>query len=82
MRAPRASGLGEALLATAWAVLASARAEQVDLHLASGIVIAGARAVRLTGRLAEAGPAADCWTHAFDVESILMVELVPRGGRR
>lgn len=74
--------MGEALLATAWAALASARAEQVEIHLSTGAVIPAVRALRLTGRIAEAGPAPDIWSHAFDVEAILLVEIIPRGGRR
>lgn len=74
--------MGEGLLAAAWAALASTRAEAVDIHLKTGIVIAGVRAVRLTGRLAEAATSPDCWTHVFNVDAVVLVEVVPRGGRR
>jgi hypothetical protein len=76
------AGIGPALLATAWAALASARVESVDIHLGEGRIVKGVRGVRLAGRLAEAETAPGVWTHAFDVEAVVLVELVPRGGRR
>jgi hypothetical protein len=73
---------GEMLLAGAWAALATARAETVDVHLRSGPVIAGCTAIRVDGRMGEAATRKDLWTHLFPVEEVVLVRLNPRGGRR
>jgi hypothetical protein len=72
--------IGEKLLAVAWAALASARAEAVDIHLQSGQVIANVLAVRTDGRMAEASCWTGQWTHAFAVEDVVLVRQVARGG--
>lgn len=73
---------GELLIATAWAALASARAETVDIHLRSGSVVHAVLAVRVDGPLGEASTRAGLWTHVFALEDVLLVHHVPRGGRR
>lgn len=74
--------IGEALLGAAWAALASARVESVDIHLRSGSDIRGVIAVRIDGAIAEASVRAGQWTHAFGVEDVVLVRHTPRGGRR
>jgi len=73
---------GALLLASAWAALATARAETVDLHLRTGLVIKAALAVRVDGPLGEASTRAGQWTHMFALEDVMLVHHVPRGGRR
>jgi hypothetical protein len=73
---------GQALLAAAWAALATARAETVDIHLRGGAVVTGCTAIRVDGRLGEAATRRDVWTHLFPVEEVALVRLNPRGGRR
>lgn len=71
--------LGRALLAHAWAALASARAESADIHLRSGTLLRGVLALRIDGQLAEAGTRRGEWTHAFPLEEVVMVAVNPRG---
>ncbi len=73
---------GELLIATAWAALAASRVETVDIHLRSGAIIHGAMAVRVDGPLGEASTRAGQWTHVFALEEVMLVQHVPRGGRR
>jgi hypothetical protein len=73
---------GELLIATAWAALATARIETVDIHLRSGAVVPEALAVRVDGPLGEASTRAGQWTHVFPLEEVVMIQHVPRGGRK
>lgn len=72
---------GMSILANAWAALASAAAERVDIHLRSGQIVSGALDIRLDGPLAEAATQLDQWTHVFAVEDVVLVRKVPRGSR-
>jgi len=74
--------LGELLIATAWASLATARVEMVDIHLRSGAMVLGALAVRVDGPLGEASTRAGQWTHVFALEEVMLVQNHARGGRR
>lgn len=70
------------LIATAWAALATARAETVDIHLRSGTTVHGVMALRVDGPIGEASTRAGQWTHVFALEEVMLVQHVPRGGRR
>lgn len=74
--------LGQALLASAWQALAASEIEAVDIHLKSGATISGAFALRLHGEIAEASTRRGFWTHAFAADEVILVQHVPRGGRR
>ncbi len=74
--------IGQALLASAWQALAASEAEAVDIHLKGGSVIAGAFALRLHGAVAEASTRRGLWTHAFAADEVVLVQHIPRGGRR
>lgn len=73
---------GELLLAAAWAGLASARYEAVDIHLRTGQVIANALNVRIDGVLGEAACRRDEWTHVFAVDDVVMIRRIMRGRRQ
>lgn len=74
--------LGEALLSSGWAALQSARAEAIDIHLRAGNSIAGVVALRVDGAMVEASTRRGQWTHFFAVADVVLVQLVPRGGKR
>jgi len=81
-RRPEVHCIGQALLAVAWAALAAVESEAVDIHLKSGAVVPGAIALRLHGAVAEASTRRGTWTHTFAAEEVVLVQHVPRGGRR
>lgn len=74
--------IGQALLASAWQALAASEAEAIDIHLKSGAIVSGVLALRLHGGIAEASTRKSYWTHAFAAEEVVLVQHVPRGGRR
>lgn len=74
--------IGQALLAAAWAALSAGDVEAVDIHLKSGAVVAAVIALRLHGAIAEASTRRGLWTHAFAADEVVLVQHVPRGGRR
>ena len=73
---------GESLLAAAWAGLASARYEAVDIHLRTGQVITNVLNVRIDGVLGEAACRRDEWTCIFAVEDVVMIRRIARGRRQ
>lgn len=73
---------GVALLSAGWAALASSRAEAIDVHLRAGNAIAGIVALRTDGAMVEASTRRGHWTHYFTVSDVVMIQVVPRGGRR
>lgn len=79
MEAESRFSTGESLLAAAWAGLASARHEAVDIHLRTGQVISGALNVRIDGRIGEASCRRGEWTHLFAVDEVVLIRRLLRG---
>lgn len=73
---------GARLLTAAWVALSSGRMESVTLHLRSGPLVEGVLQLRVEGAIAEAATKPGEWTHLFAVEDVVLVQQVPRGGKR
>lgn len=74
--------LGHALLEIGWASLAGAGAEALDIHLRNGVVIHRAIDLRVDSEIAQASTIRGKWTHSFALDQVVLIEEIPRGGRR
>lgn len=74
--------LGRSLLVVGWTALSGAQVEAIDIHLRTGVVIKRVIDLRVEGSLAQASTTRGLWTHSFALDQVMMVEQIPRGGRR
>lgn len=80
-RADARGAIGRALLARAWSLIESGRAESVDIQLRSGALLRGVLALRVEGQVADASVRRGEWTHAFALDDVALVRGNPRGGQ-